>query len=151
MELEINIIEKGTNYRKGILTINGRTIMSTLEPQDKGLQITDSLDIINHIKSQGKCAIPYGRYKLKQYFSPRFNKKVPLLLNVPGFEFVEIHTGNEVKDTEGCILVGINDQQGKDWISYSSTMFRILMDYINNAANEDIYLTLDDFTTIPKK
>jgi len=50
--------------------------------------------------------IPPTLYNVIPYFSPLHKHDVFLLENVPGREGVEIHIGNYLKDTTGCILVG---------------------------------------------
>lgn len=64
-------------------------------------------------KIYGKTAIPAGSYKLLMTFSPKFNRIMPLIHNVPGYAGVRIHAGNTDKDTEGCLLVGFNKEVGK--------------------------------------
>lgn len=51
-------------------------------------------------------AIPCGTYPVSMYDSPRHGR-VPLLHDVPGRTWIEVHAGNTAKDTEGCILVGL--------------------------------------------
>jgi len=53
-----------------------------------------------------ETAISYGKYEVILSFSNRFQRYLPLLLNVPCFEGIRIHGGNTAADSEGCILVG---------------------------------------------
>lgn len=57
-------------------------------------------------KVNGTSAIPRGKYRLTTSFSQRFQRVLPLVLDVPGFVGIRIHGGNTAEDTHGCILVG---------------------------------------------
>jgi Family of unknown function (DUF5675) len=50
--------------------------------------------------------IPAGTYPVTLYFSPHFGRIMPLLENVPGRSYIEIHFGNWPDQSDGCILVG---------------------------------------------
>jgi hypothetical protein len=60
----------------------------------------------NDPKVHGQTAIPQGRYEIIINMSPRFKRELPLLLNVPNFEGIRIHSGNHEGHTEGCLLPG---------------------------------------------
>lgn len=62
-------------------------------------------------KIQDDTAIPAGRYRIAITVSDRFKRRMIRLLNVPGFAGILVHAGNTSKDTDGCILVGL-DRQG---------------------------------------
>lgn len=76
-------------------------------------------------KVYGKTAIPPGTYAVRLTWSPRFQRVLPLLEDVPGFEGVRIHPGNTELDTEGCILVGMG--RTADAITESRKAFNALM------------------------
>ena len=84
-------------------------------------------------KVQDKTAIPKGVYDVRITFSNRFQSKLPLLLNVPGFTGIRIHAGNSSKNTEGCLLVGMTWDGKSDWIGSSKVAMGLLMPMIERA------------------
>ena len=75
-------------------------------------------DEIRAVKIKGETAIPPGTYKVlpraEGGMHPKYAARYPFhvgmahLQDVPGFEYVYIHTGNTDDHTDGCILVGTN-------------------------------------------
>lgn len=57
-------------------------------------------------KVYGQTAIPAGTYEVIVTVSPKFKKRFPRLVDVPGFTGILIHNGLDADDTLGCILVG---------------------------------------------
>ena len=86
----------------------------------------------------GQTAIPYGKYTVVVTHSPHFDRELPLLVDVPGFEGVRIHPGNTASDTEGCLLVGYNHTDGS--VTESRLAFEAVFARIEaaRAAEEEI-------------
>ena len=49
--------------------------------------------------------IPAGKYPLKMTFSPRWNKLMPEICDVPGRSGIRIHRGTIPEHSKGCVLV----------------------------------------------
>lgn len=100
----------------GELEIDGEFVCFTLEDRDRRLEE-------GYEKVPGSTAIPRGKYKVTIDQSVRFKKRMPHILNVPGFEGVRIHSGNTAADTSGCILLGAvvtdNDAIGNSRVAYN--------------------------------
>lgn len=112
---------------------NGSSWCSILEDEDRGLNASMPLEEIRKYKIPGETAIPRGIYEVRITYSPRFRKKLPLLIDVPGFEGVRIHSGNHASDTEGCLLPGVNDVVGRVsnsrfWASYLQSLIQAASD-----------------------
>ena len=121
MKLKLQRTFKAETYTIGKLFIDGVYFCDTLE------------DKVRDVKIKGITAIPTGKYKIQITMSNRFKKLMPLLINVPNFEGVRIHSGNTSEDTEGCILVGKNSEPGK--VTNSRNTFEKLMLELNKDKN----------------
>lgn len=106
MEILVKRIARKEKYTIGKMYIDGQYVCDTLEDTDRGLKKSMSLEEIKQKKVYGQTAIPEGKYQIIWSYSNKFKKNLPLLLNVPGYEGIRIHSGNTDVDTYGCILLG---------------------------------------------
>lgn len=127
MQIRIKRLHRTENSTIGELTIDGVFECFTLEDKER------------EVKIKSETAIAKGTYKVIINQSNRFKRLLPLLLNVPNFEGVRIHSGNSNHDTEGCILVGLTRSQ--DFIGQSRKAFDKLFKKMQKAENITITIS----------
>ena len=104
--------DRGLEADKGLKGDGGlQPFCDTLEPPRRNLLNGGKWD--KRLKVKGMTAIPEGRYLMRFTYSPKFGKRLFQLMDVPLFDGIRIHSGNSVKDTQGCILVGNNTKVGR--------------------------------------
>lgn len=124
MEILVDRKWKKQSYTISNLVIDGEWFCNVLEDTDRGLDDQMPESKIKELKKPSITAIPRGTYEITlDVTSPKFSKisfykevcngKLPRLLNVKGFECILLHAGNTDKDSEGCLLVGVNLEKGK--------------------------------------
>ena len=104
MNLTLYRVARDADSTAGVLFRDGGSECFTLE-DEKRLQ-----------KVPGETRIPAGRYRvlardaggMVQRYRKRFkwHRGMLWLQDVPGFEWIYFHVGNDDDDTDGCILVG---------------------------------------------
>ena len=121
MKLQVVRTQFGLDATNGLLFIDGKFECFTLEDQYQAVKVA------------AETAIPEGTYKitlrtvggfhskyLKRY---SFHKGMLWVRDVPGFEYILIHTGNTDEHTAGCLILGntqTNNRIAKDGFIGSS-------------------------------
>lgn len=133
MKLELKRIALKPNYTIGKLFINGTYYCDTIEDKvidlNKNGKFDDGLT-----KVMNQTAIPYGTFKVVVNHSPKFNRELPRLLDVPYFEGILIHNGSDQNSSSGCIIVGENKTVGK--VTNSTFYMNNLTARIKDAQNK---------------
>lgn len=129
MNLQLERKALKETYTIGRLYVDGVGFCDTLEDKVRP----------EGVKIYGETAIPAGTYKVILTHSARFNRVLPLLVDVPMFSGIRIHPGNVAADTHGCILVGVNDVKGR--ISRSRETFNKLFAVLAEQDNITIEIT----------
>lgn len=140
---------------------------SNSEESTLGLFMIDKLfecytleDEYRENKLSGETRIPEGIYEVKfrQKLSPltkRYRSKFPWftwhleLQDVPGFQYIYIHIGNDDDDTEACILVAdtANNNRLQDgFIGGSTAAFKRIYRKISKALlnSEKVFIHIKD-------
>lgn len=112
----------------GMLDLDGIFQCNTLE------------DTVRRIKVPNETAIPAGIYKTILLHHPRFGYTAQLL-EVPYFDGIFFHSGNDDIDTHGCIVVGQYDKKVSDWIGQSRTTHKAFIDVLGALNRKEGLLT----------
>lgn len=141
MELTVDRYNSESDYTDGLLFIDCEFECYTLEDEGR------------NIKVYGETRIPDGRYKIEfrteggfhQRYTSKFafHKGMLWVKDVPNFEYILIHIGNDDDDTAGCLLVGSTADKDKGFIGASGNAYRSLYPKVANAllSGEDVYIT----------
>jgi hypothetical protein len=126
----------------GELFLDNQFVCFVLEDKDRMLDNGWDLDRITREKVHGRTAIPTGEYKIEWTFSDRFQKAMPILLNVKGYAGVRIHSGNTPEHTLGCLIPGM--KMSTDNVSESKVATMKLWNIIKIAIDnkEQIYINI---------
>lgn len=132
----------------GLLFIDGVFSCYTLE------------DPYREKKVHGATRIPEGTYKIlfRKTLSPKtidYRDRFPWftwhleLLDVDGFQYIYIHIGNTIEDTDGCILVGSkanNNKMEDGFISDSAIAFSKIYNIISEVlyAGEEVEIEIQN-------
>jgi hypothetical protein len=108
-----------------------------------GQMVDESETRVCYTMERKDTLIPEGTYDFDFYFSPANKLKVPLLKNVPGFEYIEIHPANWPSQLKGCTAVGIGIFPDQAMLSQSVAAFTKLMNLLAGNPGKITYETLN--------
>ena len=121
----------------GTLDIDDRPNFYVLEDVEREVPGTP----VEAWKVPGQTAIPRGTYKVVIDYSTRFKRRLPRLLNVPGFSGIRIHPGNASVNTDGCLLPGV--ERYRETVGHSAIAFANLFGQLLMAEARDEPITIE--------
>jgi len=151
MEIDVIRYSEGSKSTLGLFMLNKKFACYTLE------------DAFHIMKIPGETRIPNGTYKValrkegghharySQKF-PEFHKGMLHIINVPNYEYILIHIGNDDDDTEGCLLVGDSSMvniNSDGRIMNSTFAYKRIYPEIANAieSGEDVFINYKQIVT----
>ena len=109
-------VEEAEDGTFGVMLINDHVFCVTLEPPD--------LDNRSNVSN-----IPPGMYNLKRVNSPKYGMTFTIM-DVPGRDYILIHSGNVTRHTKGCVLIAqyFGKLQGERAVLNSGKTFKAFID-----------------------
>ncbi len=128
MKLKLIRDQRGADHTYGKLYINDNYFCETIEDEERAQKVMH------------ETAIPKGTYRVILNFSNRFQQRMPLLLNVPNFSGIRIHSGNTDDDSSGCVILGRTRGRlkGQPAVLESRVVFNELMVRLTAADKREI-------------
>lgn len=147
MDIDLIRYRDENDYTQGLFFINGFFECHTLEDEFRSKKV------------HSETRVWSGRYKLAlrkeggfhnrylKKFGEDFHKGMLWVKDVPDFEYILIHIGNDDEDTSGCILVGTtvsSDDSG--FMKGSLIAYKKIYPQIAKAieSGEDVFINIYD-------
>jgi hypothetical protein len=148
MEITLIRLNKDTDSTIGVMYIDGKFQCYTLEDEERDVKI------------KGETCIPKGTYEVKfrevvSGLTKKYRERYDwfhyhlMLQDVPNFNYVYMHVGNTDEHTDGCLLVGEQQQlntykEGK--LMSSVPAFERLYKKVGNELESGgkVYITVKD-------
>jgi hypothetical protein len=141
MELDVLRYNSEENYTGSLFMVDKKFECFSLEDEHRV------------VKVKGETRIPDGRYKVEFRNVGGFNKRYQdkfgdfhkgmlWVKDVPGFEFILIHIGNDEDDTAGCLLLGTTADASKGFIGGSTGAYKKAYAKISHALlrGDDVWI-----------
>ena len=92
---------------------NGKAVRGSMRVNGRDIATLENADYI----------IPVGTYPVSVTFSPRFQRNLPLIDNVPGRSGIRIHRGIKPEHSKGCVLVSaaMEQQLTAEWLALQAS------------------------------
>tara|TARA_R110000851_G_scaffold213864_1_gene366478 strand:- start:1589 stop:2044 length:456 start_codon:yes stop_codon:yes gene_type:complete len=147
MEIDVIRFNSKEDFTDGLMYINGEFQVYTLEDEQRSVKVF------------GETRIPNGRYKVKlrniggfdskylKRYGSDFHKGMLWVKDVPNFEYILIHVGNDDGDTAGCLLTGMtNNADEKGFIGGSTDAYKKIYPPIRDAIlkGEEVFINYKD-------
>jgi hypothetical protein len=147
MDVDIIRYNGKEDFTDGLFLINGEFQVHTLEDEYRTKKV------------YGETRISSGRFRIElrteggfhqrylKIFGADFHKGMLWIKDIPGFEYVLIHIGNDDDDTAGCILVGMKqDADDAGFIGGSKDAYKKIYPIIRDCilSGEEVYINIYD-------
>ncbi|WP_296635987.1 DUF5675 family protein [Polaribacter sp.] len=147
MEIDVVRYNSQEDFTDGIFLINGGFQVHTLEDEQRNKKLYGETRVwagryLVVLRTEGGF---HQRYLKK--FGADFHKGMLWIKNVPKFNYVLIHIGNDDDDTDACLLVGMsNNADEKGFIGNSTTAYKKIYPQIRDAilSGEEVFINFYD-------
>ena len=141
--LQRDVFDPG--FTLGRVAVDGKDFGFSCEDVDRGLTQSMTEAEIAAVKVRGRTAIPAGHYRVLRTWSPKYQRDMMLVADVPGFRGIRIHSGNDADDTEGCLLLGLQRDALGGRVLKSRAACAWLDEQVEAALGrgEDVWLTVE--------
>lgn len=146
MELRLDRVHNGTDHTNGLFYINNELQCFTLEDEERTKKVWGETRVFSgRFKILLRTVGGFHQRYLRKY-GAEFHKGMLWLQDVPEFEFILIHIGNDDDDTAGCILVGTTTNAPENFIGGSVKAYKKIYpqirDHILNGG--EVWITIND-------